>query len=151
MQKQTSAASLLSSEYRNSVALHISVAMEVVPTKTHIALLASPGMGHLIPVLELGRRFAVHHRFLVTIFVVTTDASAAQSQLPHYSSYQDLLDIVFLPPVDISHLVTDSMSIVSLLVLIMRHAMPILRAEVTRLKPSPSALVVDLLVPRLSR
>ncbi|KAI3437431.1 Glycosyltransferase [Psidium guajava] len=118
--------------------------MEVVPPKTHIALLASPGMGHLIPVLELGQRFAVHHRFLVTIFVVTTDASAAQSQLPLYSSYRDLLDIVFLPPVDVSSLVTDSTTILSQLVLIMRHAMPILRTEIKALKPRPSALVADL-------
>ncbi|XP_030513369.1 UDP-glycosyltransferase 72E3-like [Rhodamnia argentea] len=118
--------------------------MEVVPTKTHIALLASPGTGHLIPVLELGQRFAIHHGFLVTIFVVTTDASATQSQLPHYSSYKDLLDIVFLPPVDVSDLVTDSMAILSQLVLIMRHAMPILRTKVTALKPRPSALVADI-------
>ncbi|KAK3413973.1 UDP-glycosyltransferase 72E1 [Eucalyptus grandis] len=118
--------------------------MEVVPTKTHIALLASPGMGHLIPVLELGQRFAVHHRFLVTIFVVTTNASTAKSQLPLYSSYRDLLNIVFLPPVDVSDLVTDSMAIVSQLVLIMRHAMPILRTEIAELKPCPSALMVDL-------
>ncbi|KAF8028721.1 hypothetical protein BT93_E1393 [Corymbia citriodora subsp. variegata] len=118
--------------------------MEVVPTKTRIALLASPGMGHLIPVLELGQRFATHHRCLVTIFVVTTDASTTQSQLPHYSSYRDLLDIVFLPPVDVSDLVTNSMAILSQLVLIMRHAMPILRTEIAELKPRPSALVVDL-------
>ncbi|KAF8028720.1 hypothetical protein BT93_E1392 [Corymbia citriodora subsp. variegata] len=117
--------------------------MEVVPTKTRIAILASPGMGHLIPVLELGRCFAVHHRFLVTIFVVTTDPSTAQSQLPHYSSYQDLLDIVFLPPVDVSDLAT-GLSILSQLVLLMRRAMPILRTEIAALKPRPSALVVDL-------
>ncbi|XP_010029834.2 UDP-glycosyltransferase 72E2 [Eucalyptus grandis] len=118
--------------------------MEVVPTKTHIALLASPGIGHLIPVLELGRRFAVQHHFLVTIFVVTTDASAAQSQLPHYSSYRDLLNIVFLPPVDVSDLATGSMAILSQLVLLMRRAMPHIRAEIAKLKPCPSALIVDL-------
>ncbi|XP_030469127.1 UDP-glycosyltransferase 72E1-like [Syzygium oleosum] len=117
--------------------------MEVAPTKTHITLLTSPGMGHLIPVLELGQCFAVHHGFLVTIFVVTTDASTAQ-QLPHYSSYRDLLNIVFLSPVGVSDLVTDSMAILSQLVLIMRHAMPILRAEIAELKPRPLALVVDL-------
>ncbi|KAL3723869.1 hypothetical protein ACJRO7_035959 [Eucalyptus globulus] len=100
-----------------------------------MALLASPGMGHLIPVLELGQCFPVHHRFLVTIFV-----------LPRDSSYQDLLNVVCLPLEDVSHLVMDSMAIVSQLVLMMRHAMPILFAEITPLKPRPSALMVNIFV-----
>ncbi|KAI3437432.1 Glycosyltransferase [Psidium guajava] len=108
--------------------------MEVVPTKTHITLLARPGLGSSSgPRTRLA--LTVHHRFLVTIFIMTTDASTAQSQLPHYSSYRDLrdVDIIFLSPVDISDLVTDSMAIPSQLVLIMHHAMPILCTKIAEL------------------
>lgn len=42
-------------------------------TKPHVAALASPGMGHLIPILEF-----VKHGVHVSFLVVTTESSAAQ-------------------------------------------------------------------------
>ncbi|RVW73941.1 UDP-glycosyltransferase 72E1 [Vitis vinifera] len=58
-------------------------------TKPHAALLASPGMGHLIPVLELGKRLITHHGFQVTVFVVATEVSPAPipaAPTSHHSS-----------------------------------------------------------------
>ncbi|KAK8717544.1 hypothetical protein V6N13_044807 [Hibiscus sabdariffa] len=82
-------------------------------TNPHMVLLASPGMGHLIPVLELARRLVSHQSFKVTVFVVATDhASIINTQLlqsPVAAGSDDddddddaLLDIVLVPFLDVS-------------------------------------------------
>ena len=48
-------------------------------TKPHAALLASPGMGHLIPILELGKHLVTLHGFEVTVFIAATDPSTTKS------------------------------------------------------------------------
>ncbi|XVF61995.1 hypothetical protein PTKIN_Ptkin08bG0180800 [Pterospermum kingtungense] len=113
--------------------------------KLHAALLASPGMGHLIPVLELGKRLVSHHGFTVTIFVVTTDTSLYQSQLLKISktSY-DLLEVVLLPPVDISGQIDQSTSILTQLTMMMREALPSLRSAISAMKVPPIAIIVDM-------
>lgn len=110
-------------------------------TKTHIALLASPGMGHLIPVLELGKRFATQNDFQVTIFVVATDTSTVQSQL---RNLPNLFNIVSLPPVDISALLDADASIVTKIIFMMRESLPALRSSISAMKPRPIALFADL-------
>ncbi|KAF9678360.1 hypothetical protein SADUNF_Sadunf07G0026800 [Salix dunnii] len=110
-------------------------------TKPHAALLASPGMGHLIPVLELGKRLVTYHGFHVTLFVVATDASTTQSLLEE--PYPDI-NIINLPLVDISGLVDPTASVVTKIVVMMRETLPSLRSAILALKSPPTALIVDL-------
>ncbi|XP_021888881.1 UDP-glycosyltransferase 72E1-like [Carica papaya] len=110
----------------------------------HAALLASPGLGHLIPVLELAKTLVDPHGFRTTIFVIPIDqASTAQNQL-FKSPNPDLIDIVVLPFVDISDLVDSTTSVVTSLVLMMRESLPLLRSAIFEMKVTPTVLVVDL-------
>ncbi|KAJ6740141.1 GLYCOSYLTRANSFERASE [Salix purpurea] len=93
-------------------------------TKPHAALLSSPGLGHFIPVIELGKRLVTNHGFSVTVFVVTTDNSLSKSQLLKQSPCPDLLNIVLLPPVDVSSLITPATGILAQLAIMMREALP---------------------------
>ncbi|GLT79982.1 hypothetical protein SLA2020_514460 [Shorea laevis] len=112
-------------------------------TKPHAALLASPGMGHLFPVLELGKRLVSNHGFHVTIFVLNTEASTAKNQLRD-SPDSSLLNLVPLPPVDISGKVGPDAHVVTLLVVMMRESLPGLRSTISAMKCRPTVLIVDL-------
>ncbi|KAF8014257.1 hypothetical protein BT93_H0178 [Corymbia citriodora subsp. variegata] len=112
--------------------------------KPHAALLASPGMGHLIPVVELGKRLTAHYGFYVTIFVVASDSSIEESPIFGSASALDRLKIVLLPPVDISGLIDSTASVVTQLVMMMHEALPSLRAAISTMRARPTALVVDL-------
>ncbi|KAI3412348.1 UDPGT domain-containing protein [Psidium guajava] len=116
-----------------------------MPTlKPHAALLASPGMGHLIPVVELGKCLANHHGFDVTVFVVAPDSSIEESPIFSSELTSNHLELVLLPPVDISGLIDSTASIVTQLVIMMREALPSLRAAISAMRARPTALVVDL-------
>ncbi|KAH7566449.1 hypothetical protein ACOSP7_022940 [Xanthoceras sorbifolium] len=112
-------------------------------TKPHVALLASPGMGHVIPVLELGKRLVVYHEFQVTIFVVATDAATVESQLRNLPN-PNLFNVVSLPPVDISGVVDPAASIVTKIIVMMRESLPALRSAISAMSLRPTALIVDL-------
>lgn len=77
--------------------------MEVTP---HIAFLPSPGMGHLIPFLELAKRLLLSHNFSATCFIPTIDSPSKAQQtvlkrLPRGISH------VFLPAVSFEDLKQD--------------------------------------------
>ncbi|KAL4378235.1 hypothetical protein GQ457_02G017460 [Hibiscus cannabinus] len=114
-------------------------------TKPHIALLASPGMGHLIPVLELAKRLVSHQSFKVTVFVVAIDhASITNTQLLQSlagSEDDGLLDIVLVPFVDI---VGSDVTMIEKIVETMRRSLSFLRTEISKMKILPTALLVDL-------
>ncbi|KAI3412350.1 Glycosyltransferase [Psidium guajava] len=112
--------------------------------KPHAVLLASPGMGHFIPVVELGKRLATHHDLEVTIFVVAADASITESPLFKPPRTPNPLNLVLLPPVDISALVDSTTSVVIQLMIMMRESLPLLRAAFAAMKNRPAALIVDL-------
>ncbi|KAK3224053.1 hypothetical protein Dsin_011078 [Dipteronia sinensis] len=70
--------------------------------KPHVALLASPGMGHVIPVLELAKRLTNHHNLHVTVFVVSFDQNTSVEQLSELvinSPNEKLLHDISLTPV----------------------------------------------------
>ncbi|KAE8695913.1 putative UDP-glucosyl transferase 72E1 [Hibiscus syriacus] len=110
--------------------------------KHHAALLASPGMGHLIPIVGLGKRMATHHDFHVTIFFIASDHGLTTSLLK--SPTVENLDIVPLPLVDISALVGPNTQLVEKLIIIVRESLPSLRSLIAAMKYRPSALIVDL-------
>ncbi|XVF15707.1 hypothetical protein REPUB_Repub09cG0178800 [Reevesia pubescens] len=99
-------------------------------------------MGHLVPVLELGKQMVTHHDFHVTVFVVASDDHASTSLLN--SPNPKNLDIVALPSVDISGLIDPNAHLVPKLLVIMRESMPSLRSSIAAMTFRPTALVVDL-------
>uniref|UniRef100_A0A2N9EFL6 Glycosyltransferase n=1 Tax=Fagus sylvatica TaxID=28930 RepID=A0A2N9EFL6_FAGSY len=113
-------------------------------SKPHAVLLSSPGTGHLIPVLELGNRLVTHHNFTVTIFVVSSHMSPAESQVLQSSLTPKLCDIIELPPVDISGLVEPNAAVVTLLAVMMREVRSSLRSAISAMKQRPTVLIVDL-------
>lgn len=113
-------------------------------SKLHIAILASPGMGHLIPALVLANRLATHHRVKVTILVVTTVISPPECQLLKLPVEQNLVDRIELPPVDISHLVKPDTKVVTQLCMMLREALPGLRSTISAMRHRPDALIVDI-------
>ncbi|KAL8531958.1 hypothetical protein ACS0TY_008530 [Phlomoides rotata] len=107
----------------------------------HVAILSSPGMGHLIPVLVLANRLAAHHHVRVTVLQVTSALSPPPpSTLP---LRHQLIQIIELPPVDISHLVDSSAKVVTQLVLMVRQSLPSLRSAIAAADHLPDALFVD--------
>ena len=120
------------------------------PQPPHAALLASPGMGHLIPVLELGKRLITHQGFQVTVFVVATEASPAKSlllpqQRPHTTTPPPHLpNLVSLPVVNHSVLVDPEASVLEQLLSMIRASLPRLRSAILAMKAPPTLLITDL-------
>ncbi|KAK6922760.1 UDP-glucuronosyl/UDP-glucosyltransferase [Dillenia turbinata] len=115
-----------------------------ITTKPHAAILSSPGMGHLIPVVQLGKRLVDYHGFLVTIFIVASNESSDQSQLLQLHTYKNSLEIVEFPAIDITNLVEPDAKFVTRLAVVMREAVPALRSAISTMKCPPSVLIVDL-------
>ncbi|CAK7347680.1 unnamed protein product [Dovyalis caffra] len=120
------------------------VAAEKETTKPHVAVLPSPGMGHIIPLLEIAKRLVIHHEFHVSFIVIATnEASAAQDKLIKSPTLPPGLDVVYLPPVDVFAVTTKDMSLLARLCAIVEEAMKSLKSvlmELGKLK----AVVVDL-------
>ncbi|KAK4410226.1 Anthocyanidin 3-O-glucosyltransferase 5 [Sesamum angolense] len=108
-----------------------------------VAILSSPGMGHLIPVVVLANRLAAHHNVRVTVLQVTTAVSPPESKLLDLPLHKDLVQIIQLPPVDISHLVGPSTQVVTQLCLMVREAVPVVRSAIAAMESRPDALFVD--------
>ncbi|XAR73898.1 Anthocyanidin 3-O-glucosyltransferase [Bertholletia excelsa] len=103
-------------------------------------------MGHLVPVLELGKRLVSDHGVHVTILVVTTLTSPAESQALHRSTALNSkhLQVVELPPVDISGELEPGAAIVTQLCTMMRAAKPAVRSALSNMKPRPTMFVSDI-------
>ncbi|OVA18655.1 UDP-glucuronosyl/UDP-glucosyltransferase [Macleaya cordata] len=113
----------------------------------HVAILPCPGMGHLIPHLELAKHLCTFHGFQVTFFVYSTEASAAQSRYLDAHTFPETLHIFHLPPRNISPFVTDSTDIQTRISIIIRESLHDIESVVvnsTTTNDSPiNVLVVD--------
>ncbi|KAI3880908.1 hypothetical protein MKW92_012450 [Papaver armeniacum] len=90
----------------------------------HVAILPCPGMSHLIPHLELAKRFCNFHDIQVTFFVYTTEASVAQS---HYLNSQPLpesLHVYHLPSRDIYPFVREYTDVLTRTTIIISESLP---------------------------
>lgn len=113
--------------------------------KPHAALLSSPGLGHLIPVIELGNLLALRLNFKVTILAVTSQTSEAESHiLKSATSSINLCDILEIPPADLSGLLEDEAAIVERLCVIMRETRGAVRSALANIAPPPCVLIVDI-------
>ncbi|XP_059642285.1 anthocyanidin 3-O-glucosyltransferase 5-like [Cornus florida] len=114
-------------------------------SKLHFAIVACPGMGHLIPELMLAERLVTHHHIQVTVLVVTTHSWPSQSQILHLPNVAKTLHVIYLPPLDISGLLDPGATYVTQIVVMMREARPAIRSTISSMNRRPDALIVDLL------
>ncbi|XP_031114670.1 anthocyanidin 3-O-glucosyltransferase 5-like [Ipomoea triloba] len=108
----------------------------------HVALLSSPGMGHLIPVLVLGDRLATHHHLKVTVLAITTPAET--QFLKSHQKSNSPIDIVPVPAVDVSGLIDEKTQVFTQLRITVREALPQVRSTIAGLAHRPDALIVDI-------
>ncbi|GMJ07935.1 hypothetical protein like AT2G18570 [Hibiscus trionum] len=112
-------------------------------SKAHAVLLSSPGLGHLTPVLELGKRLRTLN-FKVTIFVVSSRTSAAESQVIESFTSLNLCEVIVLPPPDISHIIDPDATVVTRIAVLMRETRPAFSSAISALSSPPTVLIVDL-------
>nr|BBB16128.1 UDP-glucosyltransferase [Indigofera tinctoria] len=105
-----------------------------------VAMLPSPGMGHLIPMIEFAKRLVLNHNLAVT-FIIPTDGPPSKAQKTVLQSLPPAISHTFLPPVNLSDVPKNAMieTIISLTVL---RSLPSIRDLFRSL--AASALVVDL-------
>ncbi|XP_071725209.1 hydroquinone glucosyltransferase-like [Rutidosis leptorrhynchoides] len=112
----------------------------------HIAILPSPGMGHLIPLAEFAKRLVHCHNFQVT-FIIPLDApSPSKSQKSTLDSLPPAITSVFLPQADLNDVAPDA-RIETIISLTVARSLSSLRDALNSLIAngnSPTALVVDL-------
>ncbi|XP_074357799.1 hydroquinone glucosyltransferase-like [Apium graveolens] len=112
--------------------------------KPHIAFLPSPGVGHLIPLLEFAKHLVIHHKVYVSFLVINNDESPAmQHQLIHSSNLPTDLHVIALPHTDVSSCVNDNMNILTRLTYICQESFKQLRATLVELS-LPKALIIDI-------
>ncbi|OMP08606.1 UDP-glucuronosyl/UDP-glucosyltransferase [Corchorus olitorius] len=111
----------------------------------HIAILPSPGMGHLIPLVEFAKRLVQQHSDFTVTFVIPTDGPPSNAQKSTVDSLPSSMDSVFLPPVDLTDIPEDA-KIETVISLTVARSLPFLRDTLKSLvtKKNVVGLVVDL-------
>ncbi|KAF5193763.1 Udp-glycosyltransferase 72e3 [Thalictrum thalictroides] len=114
-------------------------------SKPHIVILSSPGMGHVIPCLELAKCLVSHHDVEVSFFVPSTESSFHQTQLLQKSNSNTKdLHVINLPPVIISNMLPIDVNIPTRLTLIVQKSLPAIRSAILRLPRPPTVFISDL-------
>ncbi|KAL4577613.1 hypothetical protein LXL04_013723 [Taraxacum kok-saghyz] len=114
------------------------------PKKLHAAIICSPGVGHLVPVLLLARRLITHHNLHVTILAVTTTTSTAESQLLTQFTAGIHLPVIKIPAADISSVVSPDAKVVKKLCAMMRETVPTICNTMSSMDPRPDVLIGDI-------
>ncbi|XP_073156931.1 hydroquinone glucosyltransferase-like [Henckelia pumila] len=112
--------------------------------KTHIAILPTPGMGHLIPLVEFSKTLFSKHGVLSTFFV-PTDGPLSKAQKSFLSDLPPSIQYVLLPPVCFDDLGPGTL-IETIISLTITRSLPSLRDAVKASHDGEkfSAFVVDL-------
>ncbi|XP_072950121.1 hydroquinone glucosyltransferase-like [Typha angustifolia] len=116
--------------------------------RPHIVLLPSPGMGHIIPFVDLAKRLILHHGFTATILTFSNFSSPTKSAFLY--SFPSGLSSLSLPHIPLDDLPRDALMATRLAALVSR-AVPHVRSALLDLKKSTTsgiaAFVVDLFCP----
>ncbi|KAI3741351.1 hypothetical protein L1987_59023 [Smallanthus sonchifolius] len=75
--------------------------------ESHIAIVPSPGMGHLIPLVEFAKRLKNDHKISAT-FIIPNDGPLSISQNGFLDSLPNGLNSLLLPPVNFDDLPPDT-------------------------------------------
>ncbi|KAI3818532.1 hypothetical protein L1987_12342 [Smallanthus sonchifolius] len=73
----------------------------------HIAIIPSPGMGHLIPLVEFAKKLASVHN-LSTTFIIPNEGPLSNSQYQFLDSLPNAITYTLLPPVNFDDLPPDT-------------------------------------------
>ncbi|PIA49081.1 hypothetical protein AQUCO_01300140v1 [Aquilegia coerulea] len=111
----------------------------------HIVVLPTPGMGHLIPLIEFAKRLVLNHDFSVTFFIPTENNSPSKAQKTVLNSLPKAIDYIFLPPVNFDDL-NEDVKIETRISLTVTRSLSSLRDAFTKMVANMRvvALVVDL-------
>ncbi|KAK9074281.1 hypothetical protein SSX86_006878 [Deinandra increscens subsp. villosa] len=75
--------------------------------QAHIAIVPSPGMGHLIPLLEFAKSLSSKYNISST-FIIPNDAPLSTSRLQFLDSLPNSINYTLLPPVNLNDLPPDT-------------------------------------------
>ncbi|KAL3829737.1 hypothetical protein ACJIZ3_018539 [Penstemon smallii] len=105
-------------------------------------MLPSPGMGHLIPLVEFAKRL---HNFFSITFIIPTDGPLPQAQQTFLSALPSSIDYLLLPPVSF-HDLPDDVKIETRISLTITRSAASIRESLKSLHQTKklAALVVDL-------
>nr|QNV69589.1 glycosyltransferase [Mentha x piperita] len=110
----------------------------------HIAVIPTPGMGHLIPLGEFAKKL---HRFhgVTTTFILPNDGPLSAAQSAFFAALPAAVDHLLLPPVSFDDLAPDT-KIETRICLTITRSLAAIRSAVAALHESKNlaALVVDL-------
>ncbi|RXH95715.1 hypothetical protein DVH24_008215 [Malus domestica] len=110
----------------------------------HVAIVPTPGIGHLTPLIELAKRLVVHHNISVT-FIIPNDGSLLTPQKKVLEAVSSLsISYVFLPMVTFDDL-PDDIRMETKIGLTMTRSLSALRDSVRVLNESTRlvSLIVD--------
>ncbi|KAL6174823.1 hypothetical protein ACLB2K_051468 [Fragaria x ananassa] len=110
----------------------------------HVVIVPTPGLGHLIPLVELAQQLVAHHNFTVTFFI-PNDGSQLQPQKKLLEALPPAISYAFLPQVNFDDLPHDVVSETKI-VLTLTRSLSALRDAVKLLAESTRvvAIVVDI-------
>ncbi|GKV52473.1 hypothetical protein SLEP1_g59049, partial [Rubroshorea leprosula] len=116
--------------------------------KPHVAVMASVGLGHLIPLFEFSKRLVLHHDLQISFLVITTttddsSSSAANGQLLQPSNLPPDLRLVHLPPVDVDKVTNSEMQLLTRICTITEESLRSLKSVLVDIG-IPKALIVDI-------
>lgn len=113
----------------------------------HIAMIPSPGMGHLIPLIEFSKRLIQLHNstFSVTL-IIPCNAPLSQSQKLSLSTLPDEISYIALSPVNLDDLVEQVVGTETIVSQTISRSVPKIQEAVSSLMKTKKlvALVVDL-------
>ncbi|XP_057458392.1 UDP-glycosyltransferase 72D1-like [Lotus japonicus] len=111
------------------------------------AILTPPGMGHMIPSLELAKRLVTHQIVpKVTIFLAsikTSVPSKAETQLLQSATNDNLFQIIHLPPLDMTNLVGPDATIETQVAAITHELPPLFLSAISTTEHNPTILIID--------
>ncbi|KAL6124078.1 hypothetical protein ACLB2K_076594 [Fragaria x ananassa] len=110
----------------------------------HVVMIPSPGMGHLIPLIELAKLLVHHHNFTIT-FIIPTVGPPPKPQENLLQSLPTSINHFFLPPTDF-HVLPPETKTETKITLAVTRSLPKIRNVFESLVANSSVvgLVVDL-------
>ncbi|MED6107403.1 hypothetical protein PIB30_013513 [Stylosanthes scabra] len=118
----------------------------------HVALLSSPGMGHIIPFLQLAKRLLTHQKINITkatLFTISFNSSSSSSKaqkdlLQSAIDDQSLsIDIIHLPPIHISNHNDDDVTIETKIAITMHEAPKLFATAISNMESKPTMIITD--------
>ncbi|KAF1894074.1 hypothetical protein Lal_00003992 [Lupinus albus] len=108
-----------------------------------VVMMPSPGMGHLIPMLEFANSLIRYHHHIIVKFIIPTDGPPSKAQTTVLTNLPNGISHIFLPPVTLSDVPNDA-KIETIMSLTVLRSLPSLRREMRVESHRMGALVVDL-------